>query len=116
LIEGDVRSQYIVPNFAEPLDPLPPEDQIRSHYQTAESRLNAIYAVVVKREKKEEELARVRDYQQRWVKARDSFAEAFAAVGPNVERPRRKLQYLADVTENRARESEEYLENLDKWH
>jgi uncharacterized protein YecT (DUF1311 family) len=105
-----------MPEFAEPLDPLPPEDQLRSHYQTAESRLNKIYRVVVEREEDEEEKVRVQGYQRRWLKARDSFAEAFAAFGPKVERSRRNLQYLADATENRASELEEYLENLDKWH
>jgi len=116
LVKEDARSQYVMPEFAEPLDPLPPEDQLRSHYQTAESRLNKIYRVVVEREEDEEEKVRVQGYQRRWLKARDSFAEAFAAFGPKVERSRRNLQYLADATENRASELEEYLENLDKWH
>ena len=116
LVEGDALSQYIVPEFAEPLDPLPSEDQIRSHYQTAESKLNKIYPVVVKREKEKAEKVRVQDYQQRWLKARDASAEIFAALGPKMQSSRRKLQYLADATENRARELEEYLENLDKQH
>lgn len=105
-----------MPEFAEPPNSLPPEDQIRSHYQTAESKLNKIYPVVVKREKEEAEKVRVQDYQQRWLKAHDASAEVFAALGPKMESSRRKLQYLADATENRARELEEYLENLDKQH
>ena len=49
-------------------------------------------------------------YQQLWLKARESGANAFAAMGPKAERPRRKLLYLADATENRAHDLEAYLE------
>ncbi len=107
------QKKDVVPAFAEPLDPLAPEKELRDRYDAAERRLNKVYPAYLTQAHDEiqnpnEKQDRLR-YQQLWLKARDSRAESFAAMGSKAERPRRKLLYLADTTDNLARELEEYL-------
>jgi uncharacterized protein YecT (DUF1311 family) len=102
-----------VPDFAEPLDALPPEKELRGRYDAAEQRLNKVYPVYLKQADDEtqnpnEKRDRLR-YQQLWLKARESGADSFAAMGSKGERQRRKLLYLTDATENKAHELEDYL-------
>jgi hypothetical protein len=100
----------VVPAFAEPLDPLPPEKELQQRYEAAEQRLNKAYLPFLERADDENEKQDRRHYQQLWLKARDSGANAFAIMGLKPERARRKLLYLVDTTENRARDLEAYLE------
>ena len=102
----------VVPSFAEPLDPLRPEKEILGRYEAAEQRLNKSFSALLELKTSEKEKGGFWDYQHLWLKARDSAGEAFAASGPKAEHRCRKLQYLADATENRARELEEYVENF----
>jgi uncharacterized protein YecT (DUF1311 family) len=104
----------VVPAFAEPIDALPSEKELQQRYEAAEQRLNKIYPAFLKQADDEtqnpnEKRERLH-YQQLWLKARESGANVFAAMGPKAERPRRKLLYLADATENRAHDLEAYLE------
>jgi len=103
--DNELRN-YVVPAFAEPVDPLPPEKQLDARYQTAEGRLSKIFPLVMEREKSEQDKQKRRDYQRLWLKARDKGAEAFAVMGSKAERQRRSLQYIADATEARVRELE----------
>src|SRR5436189_1524469 len=109
------RKEYVVPAFAEPLDALPLEKELRDRYEAAEGRLNKAYPAFLERAEDEKEKQDRRDYQRLWLKARESGAETFAAMGSKAERSREKLLYLADATENRAHELEEYLEERARW-
>jgi len=111
--DSEQKKDVAVPAFAEPLDGLPPEKQLHDRYDAAERRLNKVYPVYLTHADDEiqnpnEKRDRLR-YQQLWLKARESGAESFAAMGSKAERQRRKLLYLADATENLAHEFEDYL-------
>jgi uncharacterized protein YecT (DUF1311 family) len=102
-----------VPDFAEPLDGLPPEKELRDRYDAAERRLNKIYpAYLTEADDELQNPNEKRDrvlYQQLWLKARESRSDSFAVMGSKAERQHRKLLYLADATENRAHGLEDYL-------
>jgi hypothetical protein len=107
------RKKDVVPDFAEPLAALSPENELQQRYEAAERRLNKVYPAYVTQaddvvQNPNEKRDRLR-YQELWLKARESGAASFAAMGSKAERQRRKLLYLADVTENRAYEMEDYL-------
>lgn len=104
-IGSDLKND-IVPAFAEPVDPLPTEKQLQASYQAAENRLNKILPLVMEKEEPEQDKQKRQDYQRLWLNARDKGAQAFAAMGPKADRERRRLQYLTDATEARARELE----------
>lgn len=103
------RKEYVVPSFAEPVDALPSEKELHERYEAAERRLTKTYPAFLERAEDENEKQDRRRYQQLWLKARESDAETFAGMGSESERPRRKLLYLADATENRADELKAYL-------
>ncbi len=111
--DSEQKKDVAVPSFAEPLDALSPEKELRDRYDAAERRLKKVYPAYLTQADDEiqnpnEKRDRLR-YQQLWLKVRESGAESLAAMGSKVERPRRKLLYLADTTDNLARELEEYL-------
>lgn len=110
IFRGEEAKKHVVPGFAEPVDPLRPEKEILARYEAAEARLNKSFPAVMELQTSEEEKGEFRDYQRLWLKARDSGAEAFAGLGSKDQRRSRKLQYLADATENRARDLEKYLQ------
>ncbi len=96
--DSEQKKDVAVPSFAEPLDALPPEKELRDRYDAAERRLNKVYPAYLTQADDEiqnpnEKRDRLR-YQQLWLKARESGAESFAAMGSKAERPRRKLLYL----------------------
>ena len=105
--DSELRN-HVVPAFAEPVDPLLAETQLRASYQAAENRLNKILPMVMEREKSEQDKQKRQDYQRLWLNARDKGAEAFAKMGSKADRERRRLQYITDATEARARELEVY--------
>jgi len=111
ILPREKEEKYVVPGFAEPLDSLQSEKEILARYEAAERRLNTSFPAVLDLQTSEEEKGGFRNYQRLWLKARDSGAETFAACGSKTEHRSRKLQYLADATEHRAQELEEYLEN-----
>jgi len=111
--DPEQKKDVALPDFAEHLDPLPPEKELRDRYDAAERRLNKIYPVYLKQaddvtQNPNEKQDRLR-YQKLWLKARESGADSFAAIESTAERQRRKLLYLADATENMAHELEDYL-------
>lgn len=109
------QTKDVVPTFAEPLDALPPEKELQQRYEAAEQRLSTAYPVFLERADDESEKQDRQHYQQLWLKARKSGADAFALMGSKPERARRKLLYLADTTENRARDLEAYLEERARY-
>jgi uncharacterized protein YecT (DUF1311 family) len=109
------QKKDVVPAFAEPLNSLPPEKELQQRYEAAEQRLNKAYPAFLERADDESDKQDRRDYQQLWLKARESGAAAFAAMGSKAERARRKLLYLADAAENRAHDLEAYLEERARW-
>lgn len=106
--DGELRND-VVPAFAEPVDPLPTEKQLRASFQAAETRLHKILPMVMEKEESEQDKQKRLDYQRRWLNARDKGAEAFAAMGSKADRERRRLQYLTDATDARASELEHDL-------
>jgi len=109
----DQKKDVAMPAFAEPLAALPPEKELRDRYDAAERRLNKVYPAYLTQAGSEiqnpnAKQDRVR-YQQQWLKARESGATSFADMGSKAERQRRKVLYLADATDNRAHELEDYL-------
>jgi hypothetical protein len=108
---NDAVTSHIRPASAEPLDPLPPEAQIRGRYEAADRQLNKMYNAVLEREKPEDR-EETQKYQRIWLEARDAGAKAFSATGSKAEQARRNLQYLADATESRVSELERHLQSL----
>src|SRR5256885_3107788 len=97
------KKDVALPSFAEPLDALAPEKELRGRYDAAERKLNKVYPAYLTQADNEiqnpnEKRDRLR-YQQLWVKERESRGESFAAMGSKAERQRRKLLYLADAAE-----------------
>jgi uncharacterized protein YecT (DUF1311 family) len=113
------KKDVTVPAFAEPLAALPPEKELRDRYDAAERRLNKVYPAYLTQAGSEiqnpnEKQDRVR-YQQQWLKARESGATSFADMTSKAERQRRKALYLADATDNRAHELEDYLKERARY-
>ena len=111
----DSAHNDVVPAFAEPVDALPSEKELQQRCAAAEQRLNKAYPAFLEHADDANDKQDRRHYQQLWLKARESGGNAFAAAGPKSERTRRKLLYLADTTENRARDLEAYLEERARY-
>lgn len=98
---------------AEPMDGVPPIEENRARYKTADEKLNKAYALLMEKlGEKPEELKELRDRQRNWIKMRDQGSEAFAAVRPKAERAAYREHYLAEATTGRADALEEYLQRL----
>ncbi len=82
---------------AEPVDPLPPEAELKARADAADKQLNEAYAAKVQKAGKDRG-SNLRDSQRAWVKARDAGLQIYLATAPVAERERRKLQFLGDVT------------------
>lgn len=111
--DPEQKKDVAVPDFAEPLAALQPEKELRDRYDAAERRLNKVYPTYLTQADSEtqnpnEKQDRIR-YQQHWLKARESGAVSFSNMGSKAEHERRKLLYLADATDNKAHELEDYL-------
>ena len=82
---------------AEPVDPLPPEAELKARAGAADKQLNEAYAAKVKKVGKDRG-SNLRESQRAWVKARDAGLQIYLAAAPAAERERRKFQFLGDVT------------------
>jgi len=82
---------------AEPIDPLPPEAELKARADAVDKQLNEVYAAKVRKVGKDSG-SNLRDSQRAWVKARDAGLQIYLATAPAAERERRKLQFLGDVT------------------
>jgi uncharacterized protein YecT (DUF1311 family) len=80
---------------AEPADPLPPEAELRTRFETLDQRLNKAYN---ERIAQIERVSILRQSQREWIKHRDEGLKFYLASAPASERAQRRLQFLIDVT------------------
>jgi uncharacterized protein YecT (DUF1311 family) len=82
---------------AEPIDPLPSEEELKKRFDALDQQLNKRYAEVLTKTEKER-VSVVRDAQRDWLKQRDAGEKLYLALFPTAEKSRRRLQFLGDVT------------------
>ncbi len=85
---------------AEPVDPLPAEAELKKRFDSLDQQLNVKYAEVLAKTAKDR-VSVVRDAQRAWLKQRDAGEKFYVSLFPATEKPRRRLQFLADVTADR---------------
>lgn len=86
---------------AEPVDALPEEATLKQRLADADKKLNENYQKMISKAEKEEKqsVAELRRSQREWLKARDAGLQLYLAAVPPAEKERRRLQFLADVTQ-----------------
>jgi uncharacterized protein YecT (DUF1311 family) len=82
---------------AEPIDPLPSEDELKKGFDALDQQLNKKYAEVLAKTEKDR-VSVVREAQRDWLKERDAGEKLYLALFPVAEKSRRRLQFLGDVT------------------
>jgi hypothetical protein len=82
---------------AEPIDPLPPEAELKERLETLDLQLNKKYAEVLAKTDKDR-VSLLRQAQRNWLKQRDAGEKLYVDSFPSSEKARRHLQYLGDVT------------------
>jgi uncharacterized protein YecT (DUF1311 family) len=82
---------------AEPVDPLPPEAELKQRFDTLDRELNKKYAEVLAKTDKDQ-IPLLREAQRNWLKKRDAGEKVYVDSFPPPENGRRHLQYLGDVT------------------
>jgi uncharacterized protein YecT (DUF1311 family) len=85
---------------AEPITPLPSEAELKTRLDTLDQQLNKRYAEVIAKTVKDQ-VSNVREAQRNWIKHRDEGARFYVSLFPAVEKERRRLQFLCDVTASR---------------
>jgi len=81
---------------AEPIDPLPKNEELKARCDALDIRLNEAFAAKLKNYPDEAE--ENRNSQRNWIKARDTGLKIYLSSSPKAEQETRKLQFLADVT------------------
>ena len=94
---------------AEPVDPLPDEATLKQRYAAVDKKLNENYQKMIAEAEKEEKetVAELRRSQREWLKARDAGLQIYLAAFSPVEKERRRLQFLIDVSRAKAEADEE---------
>jgi uncharacterized protein YecT (DUF1311 family) len=82
---------------AEPVDPLPSEAELKTRFDALDQQLNKTYGDVIAKTQKDR-VSLVRESQRAWIKHRDEGVKFYVSLFPKVERERRRLQFLGDVT------------------
>jgi len=82
---------------AEPIDPLPSEDELKKRFDALDQQLNKKYAEILAKADKDRVLL-VREAQRDWLKERDAGEKLYLALFAAAEKSRRRLQFLNDVT------------------
>ena len=82
---------------AEPIDPLPPEAELKQRFDTLDRELNKKYAEVLAKTDKDR-VPLVREAQRDWLKERDAGEKLYLQLFPAPEKASRRLQFLGDVT------------------
>lgn len=95
----------------EPMDEPPSVESSRARYEASDAELNKVYTKLMEKVKPDDKTF-VRNWQREWIKLRDVGAEAFAAAQPKAKRPSYQQLYLADATESRVRELEEWMQQF----
>jgi len=76
---------------------LPVEAALKKRLDSLDQKLNAKYAEVLAKTEKDR-VSLVREAQRAWLKQRDAGEKLYVSFFPDGEKPRRRLQFLADVT------------------
>ena len=94
---------------AEPVDPLPDEATLKQRYAAVDKKLNENYQKMIAKAEKEEKgtVTDLRRFQRQWLKARDAGLKIYLAAFSPVEKERRRLQFLIDVSRAEAEVDEE---------
>ena len=103
------QSKSTVLTCAEPVDPLPAEAELKKRVDSLDQQLNAKYAEVLATTAKERASV-VRNAQRDWLKQRDAGEKLYLSFFPAAEKPRRRLQFLADVIAARIQTAPEQWE------
>jgi uncharacterized protein YecT (DUF1311 family) len=82
---------------AEPVDPLPPETELKQRFDTLDRELNKKYAEVLTKTDKDQ-VPLIREAQRSWLKKRDAGEKIYVESFPLTVKAQRRLQYLGDVT------------------
>jgi uncharacterized protein YecT (DUF1311 family) len=82
---------------AEPLDPLPSEEELKARLEKIDRQLNNAYNERLKKTEKES-VPNLRNTQRAWIKRRDEGVKIYVSLFPAAEKERRRLQFLGDVT------------------
>jgi uncharacterized protein YecT (DUF1311 family) len=88
---------------AEPSDPLPGENELKARFEKLDRDLNSAYRERIAKTDSGY-LSELRDGQRNWVKRRDAGMTVYLETAPAVEKERRRLQFLGDVTAERIEE------------
>jgi len=88
---------------AEPIEPLPPESELKARFDALDDQFNKILAERAAA-MSQEDADELRKMQQEWVKVRDEGLKTYLRFAPKGEEERRRLQFLADVTAARLEE------------
>jgi hypothetical protein len=82
---------------AEPIDPLPPEGELKKRFDALDQQLNKKYAEVLAQTDKDR-VSLIREAQRRWLKERDAGEKFYLQIFPAADKTSRRLQFLGDVT------------------
>jgi uncharacterized protein YecT (DUF1311 family) len=82
---------------AEPIDPVPPEAELKQRFDSLDRELNKKYAEVLAKTDKDR-VQSLRQGQRNWLKKRDAGEKVYVESFPSAEKASRRLQYLGDVT------------------
>lgn len=96
---------------AEPVDEPPAVESSRARYEASDAQLNKVYTKLMEKVKPDDKTF-LRNWQREWIKLRDAGAEAFAAAQPKTKRPSYQQLYLADATESRVRDLEDWMQRF----
>jgi uncharacterized protein YecT (DUF1311 family) len=82
---------------AEPVDPLPPEAELKQRLDALDRELNKKYPEALAKAEKDR-VSLLREAQRNWLKKRDAGEKIYLEAFPSPEKSQRRLQYLGDVT------------------
>jgi Lysozyme inhibitor LprI len=82
---------------AEPIDPLPPEAELKQRLDNLDRELNKKYPELLAKANKDR-VPLIREAQRGWLKRRDAGEKIYVDSFPSTEKAQRRLQYLGDVT------------------
>lgn len=82
---------------AEPVDALPPENELKKRFEQLDRQLNERYADVIAKAEKDR-VTNIREAQRNWIKHRDEGEKFYVSSFPAAEKEQRRLQFLCDVT------------------
>jgi uncharacterized protein YecT (DUF1311 family) len=89
------KSEFL--DCAEPVDPLPIEAELKTRFDALDQQLNKRYSEIIQKADKDQ-VSNLREAQRTWIKHRDEGAKFYVSLFPAVEKERRRLQFLCDVT------------------